>query len=62
MKETDVRALLETLYLHVAAMPWADEGFTRSATARGAAQDQIVQHTAKEIMKLNEESNEKTTN
>lgn len=60
MKEENVRALVERLYLHVAAMPWADSGFTRSTVALQASQDHIVNLTVREIMELSK--NEKTTN
>jgi len=35
-------------------LPWKDEGFTRNVATKMAAADQIIQHTAKEIMKLGE--------
>lgn len=52
MDETKLNELLVKLYLHVASMPWADTGFTRSAVAQGAAQDHIVNTIRKEILEL----------
>lgn len=54
MIEEDVRRLVAQLYTHVAALPWKDEGFTKSKAAQGAAEDQIVSLTVHEIMKLQE--------
>lgn len=59
MKEESLRALIERLYLHVAAMPWADTGFIRSEIAQQAAHDHIVNLTIKEIMEL-QNAEEKT--
>lgn len=59
LKEEDVRALVERLYLHVAAMPWKDIGFQRSEVAQQVAHDQIVNLTVREIMEL---QNEEKTN
>lgn len=52
MDEKDLRALLEQLFLHVAAMPWADEGFVRSEASKQAAKDQIIGITVTKIKEL----------
>lgn len=54
--ELKLRTLLDALYLHVAAMPWADEGFNRSVVAQKAARDSVVEFTISEITKLKEEN------
>ncbi len=52
MNEQKLRELLEKLYLHVAAMPWKDTGFTRSEVAQQSAKDQIIDVILREIMEL----------
>lgn len=61
MNEAKVRELVEALFVHVAAFPWSDTGFTRSRVTQAAAKDQVVSHTINEILKLGEQG-EKTTN
>lgn len=54
MNENAVRALLEELYVHVAAMPWKDTIFNRSEVVKAAAHDQILNHTLNMILQLKE--------
>lgn len=48
--------LLTELYVYVASLPWRDKQFVRSEAVRNAAQDHIVLHTLKEIIKLNKDT------
>lgn len=59
MRDTDVRAVVEELFLHVAAMPWNDKAFVRSEVAQQAAEDQIVSLTVNKIMELQENGKKK---
>jgi hypothetical protein len=58
---SEIRPLLEQLYIHVAAMPWKDTGFVRSEVAQKAAQDQIINHILREIEEINEKATKRET-
>jgi hypothetical protein len=57
LNELEIRAALEELFIHVAAMPWADTSFTRSTVAKQAAKDQILDITLHKIIRLNNSIN-----